>query len=99
MIRGLGAMLLAAGGFAGLLLAAAPSATANVIGVDLGVDFMKVRRRLLSQRCMHFLQRMEWNPVSRRVFVLCCVLYGMYGNTYTKYSSTRIVTSWKKCII
>lgn len=45
MVRGLGATtLLAAGsGLAGLLLAAVtPSAVANVIGIDLGVDFMKV---------------------------------------------------------
>lgn len=69
MGRGLGAMLLAAGGFAGLLLAAAPTATANVIGVDLGVDFMKVRRILLRPRFMQFCFRMERNPVSGRLFV------------------------------
>lgn len=43
MIRSLGAKLLAAGFCAALLAASTPSASANVIGIDLGVDFMKVR--------------------------------------------------------
>lgn len=42
MIRSLGAKLLAAGCYAALLAASTPSASANVIGIDLGVDFMKV---------------------------------------------------------
>lgn len=42
MARSLGAMLLAASAVV-LGLIAAPKAEANVIGVDLGVDFMKVR--------------------------------------------------------
>lgn len=33
-----------AAGYAALLVAFTPSAFANVIGIDLGVDFMKVRR-------------------------------------------------------
>lgn len=33
-----------AAGYAALLVALTPSAFANVIGIDLGVDFMKVRR-------------------------------------------------------
>lgn len=43
MIRSLGAKLLAAGCYAALLAASTPSASANVIGIDLGVDFMKVQ--------------------------------------------------------
>ncbi|CAM9929756.1 unnamed protein product [Pylaiella littoralis] len=42
MIRSLGAKLLAAGFCAALLAASTPSASANVIGIDLGVDFMKI---------------------------------------------------------
>ena len=43
MGRGLGATLLAAGCLGGLLTGWAPSVTGNVIGIDLGLDFMKVR--------------------------------------------------------
>ena len=43
MGRGLGATLLAAGCLGGLLAGWPPSVSGNVIGIDLGVDFMKVR--------------------------------------------------------
>lgn len=50
MRRGLGATLLAAAGYALL----APSDTlANVIGIDLGVDFMKVKDGKITQRTVH----------------------------------------------
>eukprot|EP00904_Undaria_pinnatifida_P004668 jgi/Undpi1/14201/HiC_scaffold_9.g03850.m1 len=42
MGRGLGATLLAAGCLGGLLAGWPPSVSGNVIGIDLGVDFMKV---------------------------------------------------------
>lgn len=71
MRRGLGATLLAAAGGAGLLLLAAlaPPASANVIGIDMGVDFMKVGanpQRTSALKNALACGRLAWGAVQRR---------------------------------